>query len=62
MQRESKDTKWVIRIRKTKDRQHNIQRKNIKEQTTIYQTPSSKGEFSKRVSRFILDTKGIHTD
>jgi hypothetical protein len=35
---EFEDTKGVIRIRNSKDRQHNGQQKGIKGQTTIYKT------------------------
>jgi 3-phenylpropionate/cinnamic acid dioxygenase small subunit len=35
---EIEDTKGVIRIRKSKDRQHNGQKKRKKGQTTIYKT------------------------
>jgi hypothetical protein len=35
---EFEDTKEVIRIRKSKNRQHNGQKKSTKGQTTIYKT------------------------
>ena len=37
-QEEFGDTKGVIRIRKSKDRQHNGQKKKYKRQTIIYKT------------------------
>ena len=39
IEEEFEDTKGLIRIRKTKDRQHNYQKKKkTKRQTTIYKT------------------------
>ena len=54
IQEEFEDTKGAIRIRISKNRQHNGQKKNYKRATNDQQT--------KRIQKFLISPKSINTD
>jgi hypothetical protein len=54
--KKSEDTKGVLRIGISKNRQHNVKRKSTKGQTTIYKTCTHKTE--DQVTRAPLKTGG----
>jgi hypothetical protein len=55
-EKEFEDTKWVIRIRKSKDRQHNGQKKKDKRTNNDLQNITYKTK--DRVTRTLLKTEG----